>query len=199
MCAKPNMEQKCFGQNYDLENVVTPVNVTEIVKLLTESKYLMDKTHFLIKGFKEGFDIGYQGPKIKSSTSQNLPIWGIRNETILWNKLIKEVNERRVAGLFNYVPFVNIVNNMQSPIGLVPKDNGRKTRLIFHLSYGFKDGLGSLNANTPKNLCSVKYHDLDEVVANCLDLVEEIKANYVKTGNFATKPLYLAKLTSKCF
>ena len=79
---------------------------------------------------------------------------------------MKEVKLGRVAGPYDKVPFKNF---MQSPIGLVPKSGGR-TQLIFHLSYAFKSGKGSLNSNTPDHLCTVKYNDLDYAVKNCLHL-----------------------------
>ena len=66
---------------------------------------------------------------------------------------------------------------MQSPIGLVPKAGG-KTRLIFHLSYQFHDGLGSLNQHTPEELCHVHYNDLDHTVANCLKLLRLTQSTY---------------------
>ena len=44
---------------------------------------------------------------------------------------------------------------IQSPIGLVPKDGGEDTRLIFHLSYP-RNGL-SVNSEHPKEYCSVQY------------------------------------------
>ena len=109
----------------------------------------------------------------------------------MWNKLIKEVNENRVAGPFTDIPFQNF---MQSPIGLVPKDNGKKTRLIFHLSYQFKDGLGSLNANTPKQICSVTYNDLDHAVNNCLNLLHEMESDREKGGRWSSPPvIYFGK------
>ena len=83
----------------------------------------------------------------------------------LWNKVMKEVKEKRYAGPFEQIPFENYI---QSPIGLVPKDNGKKTRLIFHLSYP-KGGTTSLNINTPKELCRVKYCEFDEAVKRCLE------------------------------
>ena len=45
---------------------------------------------------------------------------------------MKEVKEGRYAGPFESIPFDSYI---QSPIGLVPKDGGKDTRLIFHLSY----------------------------------------------------------------
>ena len=86
---------------------------------------------------------------------------------------MKEVKLGRVAGPFDDIPFENY---MQSPIGLVPKGKD-KTRLIFHLSYEFCSGLGSLNSNTPKELCSVKYHDLDQAISNCLKLLQQWQQN----------------------
>ena len=55
---------------------------------------------------------------------------------------------------------------MQSLIGLVPKDKGLKTRLIFHLSYP-KDG-DSVNAGIPHEVCTVKYPDFDQAVKLCI-------------------------------
>ena len=99
----------------------------------------------------------------------------------MWEKLMKEVKLGRVAGPFREIPYYNY---MQSPIGLVPKA-GNKTRLIFHLSYEFKSGLGSLNVNTPKEMCTVKYKDLDEAVRGCLYLL--------RTSKNGAKILYYSK------
>ena len=57
---------------------------------------------------------------------------------------------------------------IQSLIGLVPKDKGLETCLIFHLSYDFSDGSKSVNFHTPAHLCSVHYSDLDTAVRLCL-------------------------------
>ena len=85
---------------------------------------------------------------------------------------MKEVNLQRYAGRFeeNAIPFRN---SIQSPIGLVPKAGGQ-SRLIFHLSYNFKNGNKSVNSWTPKDLCSVKYHDLDHVIENSLKLLKQV-------------------------
>ena len=132
-------------------------------------QYGYDQTEidFLNQSFSQGFDIGYQGPKVRTSTANNLP-FTVGNEIQLWNKLMKEVNLNRIAGPFIDPPFVNYI---QSPIGLVPKVGTDKTRLIFHLSYQFKqEPKGSLNAHTPKHLCTVKYNDVDYVVGTMLKL-----------------------------
>ena len=70
---------------------------------------------------------------------------------------MKEVKLGWVARPFKSIPYQNYI---QSPIGLVPKDGGTQTHLIFHLSFQFKNG-GSVNFHMPREWCSVKYNDLD--------------------------------------
>ena len=77
---------------------------------------------------------------------------------------MKEVKMMRYAGPFEKIPYKYYI---QSPIGLVPKAGGQ-TRLIFHLSYKFKSGGESINFWTPKEICLVKYQDLDHAIRNCL-------------------------------
>ena len=50
---------------------------------------------------------------------------------------------------------------------MVPKDGGRKTRLIFHLSYPRNTGR-SVNANTPEELAKVNYKSFDDAVKICI-------------------------------
>ena len=79
---------------------------------------------------------------------------------------MKEVKLKRYAGPFNKPPFENYI---QSPIGLVPKDGGRNTHLIFHLSYPRNRSKGySINGCTPKRLCSVAYPDFNKAMQMCL-------------------------------
>ena len=102
----------------------------------------------------------------------------VGSPTILWNKIMKEVRLKRFAGPFKKTPFKHYI---QSPVGLVPKDGGRATRLIFHLSHPKSKGT-LVNANTPPDLCSLNYADFDEAVQLCL--------NYI---NASHDPIYVAK------
>ena len=43
-------------ENFDLSNVVTPVDTSQLRRLLKEVSYDPTKTEFLIKGFEQGFD-----------------------------------------------------------------------------------------------------------------------------------------------
>ena len=123
-----------FYENFDFDTVVSTVKAEKLIRELRSTNYNKEEIEFLKKGFNEGFDIHYEGPRIRQSTSENLP-FTVGNKVELWNKLMKEVRLKRVAGPYNTIPFDNFI---QSPIGLVPKDGGKQTRLIFHLSYDCK-------------------------------------------------------------
>ena len=118
-----NEEEILYYENFDLENIVSPVHVDVLESLLVESGYNNDKTKFLIDGFRNGFSIGYDGDQCVKQTAPNLKLY-VGSETELWNKVMKEVKLKRYAGPFEQVPFEHYI---QSPIGLVPKDNGTKT------------------------------------------------------------------------
>ena len=155
--------------------------VDELETLLRLSGYPHSELDFMVNGFRNGFDIGYEGPQVWQSSARNLP-FTVGDKLDLWNKLMFEVEAKRVVGPFLTVPYANYI---QSPIGLVPKDGGHKTRLIFHLSYQFSETEKSLNYHTPKEKCSVKYNDLDKAVRLCLKLVQEMGST--------RQPLYFAK------
>ena len=50
-------------ENFDLDNIVTPLNISHFTKLLHETEYDPEETRFLIDGLTNGFNIGYQGPE----------------------------------------------------------------------------------------------------------------------------------------
>ena len=152
-------------ENFDMRRIITPVKIKEYEKLLKESGYNGQKTKKLIKGFKYGFDLHYNGEKNVQRTATNLKL-RIGSKEELWNKVMKEVEAKRFAGPFKKVPFKNYI---QSPIGLVPKDNGTKTRLIFHLSYPKQGQVKSVNASIPRDFCTVKYNDFDMAVQRCIE------------------------------
>ena len=154
---------------------MTPINPDVLQQFLNSSGYDAQKTNYLVNGFRHGFDIGYHGPMFRKHTSDNIP-FKIGNATVMWNKLMDEVKERRIAGPFEHIPFENFI---QSLIGLVPKA-GNKTWLIFHLSFDFDDRAmnadsdihRSFNYFTDDSLATVKYRDLDHAVRNCIKLRE---------------------------
>ena len=153
------------------------MKVNELNRLLRESDYNETESEFLIDGFTNGFDIGYEGPEDKQDTSRNIPFKeGVGDKFELWKKVMSEVGVKRYAGPFEKIPFKNYI---QSPIGLVPKA-GNKTRQIFHLSYDFKNGNKSVNFYTPKEKCSVQYRDLDHAVNTSIKVKRKLNTSKLR-------------------
>ena len=188
-------EAETEAYNYDLENVVTPVDCEKLEYLLKWSNYDPNKTDYLVSGFRFGFDIGYEGPKFRQDTARNIP-FKVGNAQIMWDKIMKEVKAKRFAGPFDEVPFENFI---QSPIGLVPKSGGDGTRLIFHLSYNFKNGNRSLNYHTNRDLCSVHYNDLDYAIRTCFALGKLDCMNIFYSKTDIKSAFRLVPLKKQCF
>ena len=123
-------EEVSYFENFDLESIVTPVDTVHFKQLLEDSRYPPDKIDYLIDGFENGFSIGYQGPANVQHRSKNLKFREVGNKTELWNKVMKEVKLKCYAGPFEDIPFDNFI---QSSIGLVPKDNGKKYQINISL------------------------------------------------------------------
>ena len=154
-----------YYENFDLENIITPVKPEVLEYYLKRTSYDQKETQFLIDGFTNGFDLGYRGPRQIRQDSRNLR-FTIGDKLELWNKVMKEVKEKRYAGPFKEIPYDYYI---QSPIGLVPKDGGKKTRLIFHLSHPRDSTKGiSVNGGTPKELTKVAYKTFDDAVRLCI-------------------------------
>ena len=158
--------------NNNISSIKTPIDVDALEKLLNSTNYDRKMTEFIRSGFKSGFSMGYKGPMERQDSANNIPLRG-GNKTQLWNKIMKEVKLGRYTGPFQQPLFKYFV---QSPIGLVPKDTGKKTRLIFHLSYNFGPDINqkSINFHIPDELCTVKYRDLDHAIKNSLRIVNSM-------------------------
>ena len=97
---------------------------------------------------------------------------------------MKEVKLGRYAGPFKEILYEYFI---QSPIGLVPKNNGKNTRLIFHLSYP-RSGK-SVNSETPVAYTTVKYPDFGDAIQRC---IEEIQAIELIDAEHS-RPIYIRK------
>lgn len=82
--------------------VVTPVKVNVLGQFL--EGYDDHLKTFLYEGFKQGFKIQYQGP-IQQRFCKNL-LSVQQHEHIVVDKLRKEVSLGRIAGPFNFTPFL---------------------------------------------------------------------------------------------
>ena len=153
-----------WHENFDLQNIITPVNVKKLKQILQEVNYCPDKSEYLIDGFTNGFSLEFQSNREVRQTAPNLK-FRIGDKYQLWEKVIKEVESGRYAGPFEKIPFSHYI---QSPIGLVPKEKGKKTRLIFHLSYPRGANGNSVNAGSPRQQCTIQYPSFDEAVKLCI-------------------------------
>ena len=61
-----------YFENFDLTNIVTPVNADILEKALVETNYDPVETKFLVQRFKEGFDLEYKGLMERWDTARNL-------------------------------------------------------------------------------------------------------------------------------
>lgn len=145
-------ELQCLAQ--------TPVNLTNLRTELNNYKH--DDAKYIDNGFSNGFPIQYEGPRV-ATDANNLK--SVRdNKIIAKEKIEKEISKGRVAGPFDVKPFIRF---RVSPIGLVPKKEAGKFRLIHHLSY--PTGL-SVNDFIDPKLSTVQYTNFDEAVHMVQDL-----------------------------
>lgn len=147
---------------------VTPIKPDVLKHLLTG--YPTTETKFLVEGFTYGFKIPFSGP-YPPKTTKNLAS-AFQHSEVIENKIAKEVSKGRIAGPFDNPPFEPFI---VSPLGVVPKKTPGAFRIIHHESYPFGS---SLNAGIPKDLTSVKY-------ATVLDVISDIKR--VGKGSFLAK------------
>ena len=152
-------------ENLDLNTLVTPVKVDNFRKLLIETDYSKSLTDYVCSGFESGFSLEFEGELKGQFTARNLRLQ-VGSKVELWNKVMAEVRDKRFAGPFENPPFKDFI---QSPIGLVPKDKGKKTRLIFHLSHPRSGEYKSVNAGIPRESSSVQYPTFDEAIRLCIE------------------------------
>ena len=92
--------------NYDLIDIVTPVKGDCLRELLTQESYDAEKIDYLYTGFTQGFSLGYDSNPWVQKTSDNLKL-RIGNLTEMWNRVMKEVKDKRYAGPYTS-PLLNI-------------------------------------------------------------------------------------------
>ena len=151
-------------ENYDLHKIKMPVNPGKLDELLKEANYETNKRQYLLDGFRNGFDLGYTGSCRGKHLAPNLKLT-IGDKFEMWNKVMAEVKAGCYAGPYTRPPFKHFI---QSPIGLVPKEGGKKTRLIFHLSYPRSGPGKSVNDGIPDKFCLVKDPHFEETIKLCL-------------------------------
>lgn len=148
---------------FNNSTVVTPVSY-KTLEILLEG-YPPKKGLLLVEGFKNGFRLGYEGPR-ETRLSNNL-ISASQYPDIVDKKIKKEVSLGRIVGPFSNLPFKNL---QVSPIGVVPKKEAGQYRLIHHLSYPQNC---SINDFIPDESKRVSYATID----NAIDLIVALGPN----------------------
>lgn len=135
--------------------VTTPVKINNLEPLLAN---LDDQTaNSIINGFKEGFRLGSNQTEFTNDTPQNHKS-ALRNSNIVTQKIEKEIKLGRYRGPFPKPPLENLI---VSPLGLVPKKEIGKFRVIHDLSYPKSD---SVNLHIPLECSTVSYQNIETVI-----------------------------------
>ena len=122
-----NEEDVKWAVNYDLDNICTPVKADVLNELLVQANYDVEKLQYVVNGFRTGFSLKFSGNRDVKRLAPNLKL-RIGSHLEIWNKVMKEVEGKRYAGPYEKPPFDHFI---QSPIGLVPKDGGKKDKVNF--------------------------------------------------------------------
>ncbi|XP_077113673.1 uncharacterized protein LOC143768954 [Ranitomeya variabilis] len=131
----------------------TPVRLDAMVPFLNRFPD-MERAELLRAGFSIGFCIPTPAFDVPQSL-KNLRLAELHT-SVVSEKLSKEVALGRMSRPFHIPPFDDLV---VSPLGVVPKKDPNKFRLIQHLSY--PKGR-SVNDGIDPELCSVVYTSFDE-------------------------------------
>ena len=130
------------------------INVPLFMQYL--QNYNQVKRRFLYLGLTNGFKLHYKGP-VSSRFEPNHASVG-KDPQLLRDKIASELQKGFTVGPFKSPPFSPFI---VSPVGLVPKKEVGKYRMILDLSFP-KDGT-SVNAFIPREFCTVKYEDFDYI------------------------------------
>lgn len=161
-------------------------------QLLRASNYDSQKSDYLLDGLRNGFRMGFNGPRDIIREAPNMK-FHVGDKFDLWNKIMKEVKEKHTAGPYSRenLPFKYY---WQNPVGLIPKKgNPNESRMIVNLSY--KDEF-SVNHFTNKEECAVKYRDMDHAVEMIMRIHNEFGTVFLSKcdGRAAFKQLPISKL-----
>ena len=130
----------------------TPVKIQVLQDYLLQSNYDSQEIEYLVDGFSvfsEKFTAQVNCPNLRSA---------LERPEIVKEKICKELLAGRVAGPFLHRPCESF--NV-SPLGLCPKKEKNKFRLIFHLSHPHGD---SVNDFIPQEFSTVHYTNIADAI-----------------------------------
>ena len=135
-------------------SISTPVNVENLTAELQDYPF-PDIKHYLLTGFRNGFCLGYTGPRF-SIVPKNLRS-ALDNPTKVSEAIVKELEHKHIAGPFE-VPPIHPLHC--SPLGAVPKKH-QSWRLILDLS---SPKGKSVNEHISREDYSVTFTKFDDAV-----------------------------------
>ena len=143
--------------NKNLAPIITPLRAQQWAELLS-SHPDQSFVDYILHGLQQGFHIGYKRGGMLQVTKRNM-LSAVEHPEVVKKYLQEECQMGRVLGPFNpeEVPGIQI-----SKFGVIPKSNQPgKWRLILDLSSPKE---ASVNDGIQKELCSLQYVKIDEVV-----------------------------------
>ena len=150
-CVQPAHKGLDVLEPFDLP---TPINSKAMARCLLSYDKL--DASILLDGFSMGFPLHYDGPQCMRFSDNHHS--ALLTPHLVDKKIQHEIDLGRVAGPFQEIPFPNC---QSSPLGLVPKHDKGKFRLIHDLSFPKGD---SINFHTSREFTTVQYESLDKVV-----------------------------------
>ena len=135
-------------------NIQTPVNA-DLLAAELEVYTFPDLAEYLISDLREGFHLGYTGPRFAITPKNLKSAWD--NAAQVTEAIVKELSRDHIAGPFPTPPLENL---HCSPLGAVPK-NDNTWCLILDLSSPRGQ---SVNESISKDDFSVKFTKFDDAV-----------------------------------
>jgi len=142
-------------KNHKPAKLPTPINLEPLSFLL--KSYDSDLKTFLLSGFTLGFHLGSDFNKPSEMQCKNHKS-ALDNRVIVAEKIRKEIDKGRCKDPFEHPPFSKFTC---SPLGLIPRKEEGKFRLIHDFSYPKGD---SVNSVIPKEYTSVSYENIETVI-----------------------------------
>lgn len=135
------------------QNLPTPVKIKSLLEML--QGYDQEKLLIIQNGFTYGFHLGCCAfPSSKISRNHRS---ALEHPSVIQEFIHQGIELGRIAGPFTSPPLSNFVS---SPLGVVPKSEPGKFRVIHDLSFPKHD---SVNLLIPEENSKVKYDSIDVV------------------------------------
>lgn len=142
-------------RNQTILSLPTPVKAESLSRVL--EGYDPQKLQFLIEGFSQGFRLGCVGLPTQTLSRNHKST--SEYPSVIEDFIDQGINKGRIAGPFPSPPFEFFIS---SPLGVVPKSEAGKFRVIHDLSFPKHN---SVNSQIPQECATVQYDSIDNVTS----------------------------------